>query len=368
MSLSQERPVKVTYSTDQDISDEILGGTICFFNQTGYKETIPMFTFFWTAFLYSVKNELEKYDLVKDVMSRYTRSLARVFPKLDENNELRREVNELCQHYWEGLVNDFTDLKSVEELSSLVQIAYHVNKEGEETATFPLKTSPIEPFLQISSNIGANISGILHQIENGVSLQYRTMFSRPQVAAQYQRQPIPPRVQMRPKNKGKEILKKILLVFLICVAAAVQFTIWGVFDDEPQKKKSISDIALDPVEEPKSGTILEGRKTTDGYKITVIANENESCVVKLKTEDDQTILAFYVRAGETKTMKVPKEKLYVSFAMGEVWYGEKHLFGNKTSVSIDAELRDFSESGWKYDLNQSEHGNLELKSIDKEDF
>ena len=60
MSLSEATlaSVKITYNTAQNVSDEILGGTIKFCRETGYKQNIVMFTFFWSAFLLNAQVEL----------------------------------------------------------------------------------------------------------------------------------------------------------------------------------------------------------------------------------------------------------------------------------------------------------------------
>ena len=63
MSLSEAPPVKITFSTSQDISDEVLGGAVSFCKETGYKQNIIMLTFLWSGFLLSSKSQLDEHGL-----------------------------------------------------------------------------------------------------------------------------------------------------------------------------------------------------------------------------------------------------------------------------------------------------------------
>ena len=68
MSLSEMPSVKITYKTAQEISDEILGGTITFCKDSGYRHNIMMYTLFWSSFLFSAKNTLNEYDIIDEVI------------------------------------------------------------------------------------------------------------------------------------------------------------------------------------------------------------------------------------------------------------------------------------------------------------
>ena len=127
------------------------------------------------------------------------------------------------------------------------------------------------------------------------------------------------------------------------------------------------DADLEPELEPVSGKILSGKEYNDS-EITVTAPENKSCVVKLKTKSDKTRLTFYVRAGRTVTVGVPAEKLYVYFASGKTWYGEKHLFGAGTSYTKDDKIRDFTDQSWTYTLQLVSDGNFSQTRIDEDEF
>lgn len=131
---------------------------------------------------------------------------------------------------------------------------------------------------------------------------------------------------------------------------------------------SSDDEKLPEVAEPMSGAILSGHEYSNGSEITITASGSSSCVVKLKTSSGTTRLSFYVRAGDTVTVGVPAEYLYVYFASGEKWYGTTHLFGERTSYSKDDKLCDFTQYTWEYTLRPVTNGNFSQTIIDEDDF
>ena len=150
-------------------------------------------------------------------------------------------------------------------------------------------------------------------------------------------------------------------VIYIAVAIIVLYLTLSNYFNNPDKK-------LTPVTEPRSGTILSGMEVDDGSEITITASGGQSCVVKLKTSSGVTRLSFYVRAGETITVRVPCEYLYVYFASGSTWYGNNHLFGENTSYSMDDKICNFVDYTWEYTLRPVSSGNFEQTPIDAEDF
>lgn len=154
---------------------------------------------------------------------------------------------------------------------------------------------------------------------------------------------------------------KLLLgigVFIMIIVAIVS----GMTEDAEM------DAGLTPVTEPKSGTILSGKEVYDGSEITIHAASGDSCVVKLKTRSGTERISFYVRAGDTVTVGVPAEYLYVYFASGDTWYGKTDLFGSKTSYSMDDEIFDFTRYTCEYTLYPVNNGNFSETPIDAEDF
>lgn len=143
---------------------------------------------------------------------------------------------------------------------------------------------------------------------------------------------------------------------------------------EMQAEQSLTDSlptdsvgALTPLPEPESGTILSGSES-DASELSVSADSTSSYVVKLKTESGEERLSFYVRAGDTVTIGVPAEYLYVYFASGYEWYGEELLFGESTAYSKDDEVLDFTQYTWEYTLYPVTDGNFEETPIDASEF
>ena len=149
----------------------------------------------------------------------------------------------------------------------------------------------------------------------------------------------------------------IIVSILICMLA------FGVGDSNDK-----TDPGLEPVAEPLNGAILLGMEVYDGGRLEINASSGNSCVVKLKTTTGIDRMSFYVRAGETAEIGVPPEELYVYFATGSTWYGNKHLFGETTSYSMDDTPIDFARYNITYTLYPVSNGNFSKTPIDPEDF
>ncbi len=183
-------------------------------------------------------------------------------------------------------------------------------------------------------------------------------------------------------NWSKLVLSVVLIVSLIVIIvtnadiSSKPKTTKNIYTDETGEAESESIYTLPedfvsltmPVQEPKSGTILSGNKCTNAAQITVSASYRSSCVVKLKNESDETKLSFYVQAGDTITVNVPRECLYVYFAEGTTWYGEELLFGSDTYYSKDEDICDFVMYTYTYTLYSVNNGNFEQTPIDADEF
>ncbi len=182
-------------------------------------------------------------------------------------------------------------------------------------------------------------------------------YTAPRTAPQQYNTPRP----VAPKKGNTFPWGKLLVgigIFIMIIIAIV-----GGMTEEPD-----ADADLTPVTEPRSGTILSGREVYDGSEITIHAASGHSCVVKLKTRSGTERISFYVRAGDTVTVGVPAEYLYVYFASGDTWYGKADLFGSRTSYSMDDEIFDFTRYTCEYTLYPVNNGNFSETPIDAEDF
>ena len=122
---------------------------------------------------------------------------------------------------------------------------------------------------------------------------------------------------------------------------------------------------------PATGAILSGKEYFHESEIKVTASSSSNYVVSLKNANGVERVTFFVRAGETATIGVPAEYLYVYFASGEDWYGygEGLMFGDDTNYSKDNEIMDFAEGSWEYTLYPVTDGNFsETPSSENEFF
>lgn len=130
-------------------------------------------------------------------------------------------------------------------------------------------------------------------------------------------------------------------------------------------------LALDPVEMPRSGEVLTGSTYFHGAEMKITASPTQSVVVTLKNKRGVVRHRFFVRAGDTVTVGVPRETLYAYFASGETWYGlEKGLmFGEDTYYFKDDSPLDFENYSWSYNLSSISGGNFtEIASNEVEFF
>lgn len=93
----------------------------------------------------------------------------------------------------------------------------------------------------------------------------------------------------------------------------------------------------------------------------------------VNTANDIDTLTIYIRGGETIEVEVPLGNYEIRYASGDNWYGDEELFGADTSFNKADELFDFVEtnyqiSGYTITLYQVVDGNLETKSINKDQF
>lgn len=231
---------------------------------------------------------------------------------------------------------------------------------------------------------------------SSVSSENKKSFSTESVSTTYT-QPTPPAL----KKKQKSGCKKFLIIIVAIILLFIGTTIYNALQSEnlSDNNSSLSssndsstdyyvdsdgnvhatndnapvykpedDVDLTPVSEPASGTILYGDECFDGSELTITSSGSDSCYVKLKNSYNETILGFYVRAGETITIGVPAEYLYVYFASGDTWYGMDDLFGSDTAYSMDDEILDFTSYTWEYTLYPVTNGNFSETPIDASDF
>ena len=175
-------------------------------------------------------------------------------------------------------------------------------------------------------------------------------------------------------------LKKIIFILFVLIIAALILTDYNEEYSEKAKAEGYKAgyeagykaglAELKELPKPASGTILSG-KEYNGSEIVVTASSTYDYVVSLKNVMGKEYVSFYVRAGDTVTIGVPNEYLYVYFASGKDWYGygKGFMFGINTVYSKDNECLDFTEYSWEYTLYPVTNGNFsETPSSENEFF
>ena len=126
--------------------------------------------------------------------------------------------------------------------------------------------------------------------------------------------------------------------------------------------------AVRPMTQPASGTVYIDAKKYYGSRLKVCAGKDYNTYVKLKDEQGNDVISFYVRAGETADVRVPTGKYYLYFAHGYKWYGPDRAFGFDTVYEKDDEILDFYNYTWTYTMDAGEDGNTETTIISKSEF
>lgn len=126
--------------------------------------------------------------------------------------------------------------------------------------------------------------------------------------------------------------------------------------------------AVAPMSQPSSGTVYIEANKYCSSKLTINAAADYNTYFKLKDEQGNDVISFYVRAGETSTVKVPADNLYLYFASGIDWYGPELVFGSDTVYEKDAEVFDFYNYTWTYTFDAGSDGNTTSTVITSAEF
>ena len=173
MSLSEAPSIQITYNTAQDVSDEILGGTIQFCREAGYKQTIVKLTFLWAALLLSSKEELVQNGIIEDVQRCYIRSLGNIFPKISTDPEAKSQIESMLQQYWENLSSNFTNLRSDSEIYEILNIANKLSNDANSELPLQITEAQQKSFSRLASALRSSVYRILRKIDNGMTIQYK---------------------------------------------------------------------------------------------------------------------------------------------------------------------------------------------------
>lgn len=109
------------------------------------------------------------------------------------------------------------------------------------------------------------------------------------------------------------------------------------------------------------------------FEVRTPAGEGHYYVKLVDAYSEKPVLALFVRAGETASVKVPLGTMKVRWANGETWYGDRYLFGEETTYAEANDTFNFEIvanriTGWTVELIKQEHGNLTDRRIRPEQW
>ncbi len=147
---------------------------------------------------------------------------------------------------------------------------------------------------------------------------------------------------------------------------------WGKTLDEATKPSTYGR----PIMRPSSGEViireerlLNNKMITYESSLTVSAPEDRSAyLILVDVETSESLLSFFVRAGETATVSAPERICDIYFATGIDWYGRYRMFGDDTVYQKFDEETDLSEYAWTYTLYTVPDGNAEVEYCSASDF
>lgn len=177
MSLSYEPAVKITFNTAQDISNEILGASIQFCDDLKYPQNFAMTTYFWAAFFSLSARELVEEEIIDDVKSKFVISISKAFPQFSNDPKFISEATELLEFHLGVITYELQSANSQLYTDTFLELANAVSRTSGINAN-PDKENFSKSFDKYTSNIKSNIYQILRGIDNGFSIQYRSVLNR----------------------------------------------------------------------------------------------------------------------------------------------------------------------------------------------
>lgn len=83
----------------------------------------------------------------------------------------------------------------------------------------------------------------------------------------------------------------------------------------------------------------------------------------------QSVMSFYIHGGQTLQENVPEGSFILKYAAGDRWCGDNDLFCRDTTIQQSEQTFEFEEShGYTIELIKQRHGNLPMKTINRQQF
>lgn len=330
------------------ISDCIIDNTIKYVTSTSEGTSLGFFAFIWSALYFSVADTLRKRELEYAVLKNFMEKSLKIFDNVRNPEDTAKFLFTLHEAVLEELskANISTDNKDGILRAHQMTLILANDVKLYDGSVIP-SPSQENAFLLAATSVKRNVASILSPPSPPP-----VPVPRPQAAVQ---------TPATKKNEAKK-WRRITGIF-ISIAVISFILIVALAGNDPQQPETPS------LPKPQSGTVLSG-SSWGASSITIHTNSREDCVVSLKTASGTTILAFYVRAGDTITVSVPEGNYYVYFATGTKWYGygQGLMFGSNTDYSKDDTPCNFTAYTWEYTLYETTSGNFTETPTDEDDF
>lgn len=134
-----------------------------------------------------------------------------------------------------------------------------------------------------------------------------------------------------------------------------------------------ADKNLTPLDFPVKG-ILEDCLYDEGVApLKITTSEKANYFIMLKKLQTDEYITLFIPADNSYQIDVPLGKYELRYCCGDEWYGEKHLFGRKTTYYKAKDIFDFYITsdgyyGYEVELIKQINGNLQEIKISQEEF
>lgn len=322
----------------------------------------------WTILLHAVRGTLDIHGLTEAVQNEYVYSISRVFSIPISEVEILAELKTLHKHLLQALTEKKLDIHTADGVHTAADILCDFAADEDNQEESPLATDQqIIKLMNTITHLQSSVSSLITQASAPIASRPATPAPAPKTSY------TPP---MQSKSNSSSFSGRNLATLLLSLTVVFILVVLSIPTSSPTAESSqtvaptTEKNMLTELTQPVSGKILSGQEYTDGSEITVTASSGSSYVVSLKNAAGTTRVVFFVRAGETVTVGVPREKLYVYFASGDKWYGYKkgYMFGEHTAYSMDDEVKDFITYTWEYTLYPVTNGNFQETPTTEDSF
>jgi len=181
-----------------------------------------------------------------------------------------------------------------------------------------------------------------------------------------------------PEAVGKRVLRQaytmryfiMIAVGLGLLAILKPSVLKDLIPDGSTTKTSAPSATCTSYPQPSSGLYASYDQSARVSPLIIRTSPGGSYFIKLEDAvSAKPIMTFYLRGGETFEQDVPEGNFVLKYATGEIWCGEKGLFGPATSTNKADRIFEFTETrGYTVELISRRNGNLRTNALDRSQF